>query len=102
LEFRHLGAGAPSKVQEAIMTAALYDEVVTVAPVRKLRVVRDTGPAQGPPQAPAPKKVTRRVDYLPFGAGGDPLVDGAARLLSIPVRHVYAALWRVGILEVQA
>ncbi|ETB38183.1 hypothetical protein O975_15265, partial [Mycobacterium avium subsp. paratuberculosis 11-1786] len=37
-----------------------------------------------------------------FGAGGDPLVDGAARLLSIPLRHVYAALWRVGVLEVQA
>ncbi|ETB40243.1 hypothetical protein N602_13275, partial [Mycobacterium avium subsp. hominissuis 10-5606] len=35
-------------------------------------------------------------------AGGDPLVDGAARLLSIPLRHVYAALWRVGVLEVQA
>ncbi|PBJ60403.1 hypothetical protein BB737_26110, partial [Mycobacterium avium subsp. hominissuis] len=32
----------------------------------------------------------------------DPLVDGAARLLSIPLRHVYAALWRVGVLEVQA
>jgi hypothetical protein len=79
------------------MTAALYDEVVTVAPVRKLTVVRDfpTIPA------PAPKKVTRRVDTQPFGAGGDPLVDGAARLLSIPVRHVYAALWRVGLLEVQ-
>jgi hypothetical protein len=30
------------------------------------------------------------------------LVDGAARLLTIGVRHVYAALWRVGLLEVQA
>ncbi|HET9875597.1 MAG TPA: Rv1535 family protein, partial [Mycobacterium sp.] len=30
----------------------------------------------------------------------DPLVDGAAHLLSIGVRHVYAALWRVGVLEV--
>jgi hypothetical protein len=29
-------------------------------------------------------------------------VHGAARLLTIPVRHMYAALWRVGILEVQA
>jgi hypothetical protein len=29
-------------------------------------------------------------------------VEGAARLLSIPLRHVYAALWRVGVLEVQA
>jgi hypothetical protein len=80
------------------MTAVLYDEVVTVAPARKLTVVRDTAPTQ----APAPKKVTRRVDNQPFGAGGDPLVDGAAHLLSIPLRHVYAALWRVGLLEVQA
>ena len=61
------------------MTAALYDEVVTVAPARTLTVVRDTDTIQ----APAPKKVTRRVDNQPFGLGGDPLVDGAARLLSI-------------------
>jgi hypothetical protein len=80
------------------MTAALYDEVVTLAPARKLTVVRDATP----PQVSAPKKVTRRVDVPVFGAGGDPLVDGAARLLSIPLRHVYAALWRVGLLEVQA
>ena len=32
--------------------------------------------------------------------GTDPLVDGAARVLSIGVRHVYAALWRAGLLEV--
>ena len=37
-----------------------------------------------------------------LSAIGDPLVDGAARLLSIPLRHVYAALWRVGVLEVRA
>jgi hypothetical protein len=80
------------------MTAALYDEVVTLAPARKLTVVRDATPTQ----VPAPKKVTRRVDAPVFGCGGDPLVDGAARLLSIPLRHVYAALWRVGLLEVQA
>jgi hypothetical protein len=67
-------------------------------PQTKLRVVRDVSPTQ----APAPKKATRRLDAQPFGAGGDPLVDGAARLLSIPLRHVYAALWRVGVLEVQA
>ncbi|HWF28613.1 MAG TPA: Rv1535 family protein, partial [Mycobacterium sp.] len=80
------------------MTAALYDEVVTVAPARTLTVVRDATPTL----APARKKVTRRVDAPIFGAGSDPLVNGAARLLSIPLRHVYAALWRVGVLEVQA
>ena len=80
------------------MTAALYDEVVTVAPARKLTVLRDVTPAQ----APAPKKATGQRDLPIFGVGGDPLVHGAARLLAVPVRHVYAALWRVGVLEVQA
>ena len=32
--------------------------------------------------------------------GGDPLADAAARLLSIPVRQVYALLWRLGLIEV--
>jgi hypothetical protein len=79
-----------------MMTAVLYDEVVTAEPARKLTVVRDTDTIQ----APAPKKVACRVGSHPFD--GDPLVDGAARLLSIPLRHVYAALWRVGVLEVRA
>jgi hypothetical protein len=83
--------------QETIMTAAFYDEVVTVTPAPKLTLVRDAVPTP----VDAPKKVTRPVNNQAFG-GGDPLVDGAARLLSIPVRHVYAALWRVGLLEVQA
>jgi hypothetical protein len=78
------------------MTVALYDEVVTIAPARKLTVVRDVTPA------PAPKKAIRQRDLAIFGIGGDPLVHGAARLLAVPVRHVYAALWRVGVLEVQA
>ena len=80
------------------MTAALYDEVVTVAPAAKLTVVRDVTATQ----APAPKKVTRELDFLLFGICSDPLVNGAARLLTIPVRHMYAALWRVGLLEVHA
>jgi hypothetical protein len=79
------------------MTAVLHDEVVTVAPVRKLTVVRDDATIQ----APAPKKVTRRVDSRTIVIS-DPLVDGVARLLSIPLRHAYAALWRVGLLEVRA
>lgn len=77
------------------MTAAFYDEVVTT-PVRRLTVVRDTDTPT------TPKAVTRRAPNSSFGAGADPLVDGAARLLSIPLRHVYAALWRAGVLEVQA
>ncbi len=77
------------------MTAALHNDVVTVASAPKLRVVRMC-------PGPASKKVARRLDAQPFGTGGDPLVDRAARLLSIPLRHLYAALWRVGLLEVQA
>ena len=83
------------------MTAVLYDEVVTAAPARKLTVVRDFETARTTTRAPA-KKVTRRVDAHAFCAGGDPLVDGAARLLTVGVRHLYAALWRVGVLEIQA
>ena len=79
------------------MSVALYDEVVTVAPAPTLTVVRDGDTCA----ASAPTKVTRRVEAQPVG-GGDPLVDGAARLLTIPLRHVYAALWRVGVLQVQA
>jgi len=77
------------------MTAAFYDEVTTVAPARTLRVVRDTD------QVRAPRKAGRPAIKQPILAG-DPLVEGATRLLSIPLRHVYAALWRVGVLEVQA
>jgi hypothetical protein len=76
------------------MTAALHhDDVVTLAPARNLRLVHDA--------SPAPVKVARQQEAGHFGAG-DPLVAGAAKLLSIPVRHVYAALWRVGIIEVTA
>jgi hypothetical protein len=80
------------------MTVALYDEVVTATPARKLSVVRDVTPAP----ALAPKKAARPRELPVFGLGGDPLVHGAARLLAVPVRHVYAALWRVGVLEIQA
>ena len=79
------------------MTAALQHEVATLVPARNLRLVRDTDTAT----IQAPKKVARPVQTGHFGAG-DPLVDCAARLLSIPVRHAYAALWRIGIIEVQA
>jgi hypothetical protein len=39
---------------------------------------------------------------MPIGVGGDPLSDAATRLLSIPVRHVYALLLRAGLIEVRA
>ena len=64
-------------------------------------MVRDLETARATTRAPA-KKVTRQVDAHALCAGGDPLVDGAARLLTVGLRHVYAALWRVGVLEIQA
>ncbi|MGZ4528206.1 MAG: Rv1535 family protein [Mycobacterium sp.] len=69
------------------MTAALYDDA---APT----------PVPAPIPAPAPKQV-RRPGPRHFG-GGDPLVDAATRLLSIPLHQVYAVLWRVGLIEVTA
>jgi hypothetical protein len=83
------------------MTAALNNEVVAVAPARRLRVVRHTDVAQAPVQTTSRTKAIRAVSSQLVGAGSDPLLDGTARLLSIPVRHMYAALWRVGVLEVQ-
>jgi hypothetical protein len=46
--------------------------------------------------------VTPPTPRTPIGAPGDPLADAAARLLSIPLRQVYALLWRVGLIEVLA
>ena len=77
------------------MTAVLYDEVVAATSARRLRVVPDPTPTA----LPTPKTSKRSNPQL---AGADPLVDGAARLLCVPLRQLYAALWRVGILEVGA
>jgi hypothetical protein len=78
------------------MTAVLYDEVVTATPARRLRAM----PAPTQMAAPAPKRTSRRPEYAMIG--GDPLVVGAARLLCVPLRQLYAALWRAGVLEVGA
>ena len=75
------------------MTAVLSDEVVTTAPAPKLRAV----PAPKPRAAAALKLATTRPDSWP---SGDPMVDGVAWLLRAPLRQLYAALWRVGLLEV--
>ena len=71
------------------MTAVLYDDVVTTVPAPRLTL------------APAPKQASKRLHRPPIDGGGDPLVDASARLLSIPLRHVYAVLWRVGLIEVR-
>jgi hypothetical protein len=77
------------------MTAVLYDEVVAATSAPRLRVVPDPTPTA----LPTPKTSKRSDPQL---TGADPLVDGAARLLCVPLRQLYAALWRVGILEVGA
>lgn len=77
------------------MTAVLYDEVVAATSTPRLRVVPDPAPMT----PPAPKTSKRPA---PRPVVGDPLVDGAARLLCLPLRQLYAALWRVGVIEVSA
>lgn len=72
------------------MTAVLYDEVVTTAAAPRLTL------------APAPEPASMRAQRARAEAGGGPLVDLSARLLSIPLRHLYAALWRAGLIEVRA
>ena len=67
------------------MTAVLYDEVVAATPAPRLRVVHVPTPAA----VPTPK-TSKRPD--PQFMGGDPLVVGAARLLCVPLRQLYAAL----------
>lgn len=78
------------------MTAVLYDEVVTATPAPRLRAVPDPKPTA----VPAPKQTSRRREHQIMGS--DPLVGGAARLLCLPLRQLYATLWRVGLLEVGA
>lgn len=65
------------------MTAALYDNVT---------------PAPQPPALRAQPAPQRR-DQASTG-GGDPLMSAATRLLTIPMRQVYAVLWRLGVIEV--
>ena len=78
------------------MTAVLYnEEVVTATSTPRLRVVPD--PAPTVQLAP---KAAKRSDAPQMS--GDLLVDGAARLLCVPLRQLYAALWRAGVIEVGA
>lgn len=82
------------------MTAVLHDDVdvvVAAMPAPLLRVVADPTPT--PTAAPTPKSSKRSDAHL---TGADPLVAGAARLLCVPLRQLYAALWRAGVLEVGA
>ena len=58
------------------MTAVRYDDAVASPPAPRVKAA--------PPHQ------------------GDSVVDAAAHLLSIPLRELYAVLWRVGLIEVTA
>jgi hypothetical protein len=34
------------------------------------------------------------------GVSGDPLTDAVARVLTVPLRELYAVLWRAGVVEI--
>lgn len=63
------------------MTAVRYDDLVPapMAPAHQQ-------PPKARPQASADS--------------GNPLMDMATKLLSVPLHQLYAALWRVGVIEV--
>jgi hypothetical protein len=79
------------------MTAVLYDDVSVVAatPAPRLRAVPAPASMAVPTSTTSKRRDPQVMDY-------DPLVAGAARLLSVPLRQIYAALWRAGVLEVSA
>lgn len=64
------------------MTAVRYDDVVP-APM-----------APAPQQTPTPRPQAS-------ADSGNPLMDMTTKLLSVPLRQLYAALWRVGVVEVR-
>lgn len=64
------------------MTAVRYDDVV---PAPLVPAPRRTPPAR--PQGSA--------------GSGNPLMDMTTQLLSIPLHQLYAALWRMGVIEVR-
>ncbi|ORA12525.1 Rv1535 family protein [Mycobacterium arosiense] len=53
------------------------------------------------PLAPASRQ-TPRPHRQASPNSGNPLMDMTTRLLSMPLRQLYAALWRVGVIEVRA
>ncbi|MBY0442238.1 MAG: hypothetical protein K2Q25_08910 [Mycobacteriaceae bacterium] len=80
------------------MTAALCDQATEVTAVtRGPRLTLVTAPSP----APAGRKVTCLLANQALRAGRDPLIDGAACLLAVPMRQLYATLWRIGLLEVR-
>lgn len=65
------------------MTAVRYDDVVPAS----------VAPALG--QAPRPRR-------RPPTTSGNPLMDATTHVLNATLHHLYAALWRAGVIEVTA
>jgi hypothetical protein len=53
---------------------------------------------------PAPRATStpKRLEHRPVSTFSDPVVDVTVRLLSVPLRQVYALLWRAGVLVVDS
>jgi hypothetical protein len=91
------------------MTAALIDDVVLdgvvltapAAPVLALapQTASQTASVAALHSAPRPARAAKLRNFEP---PSDPMADVAGQLLSIPLRHVYAALWRAGVIKVKA
>ena len=82
------------------MTAVQFDEVVAVAPARNLQGgARHGHDRHAGHRAQEGGAARRRPAVRPRPR---PDRGRVALLLTIPVRHVYAALLRVGLLEVRA
>ncbi len=64
------------------MTAVRYDDLVP-APM-----------ARAPRQRPTPRPQASAIS-------GNPLTDMTTKLLSVPLNQLYAALWRMGVIEVR-
>lgn len=76
------------------MTAALIDDVaLTAEPVSTPRPKLTLAP-----KAAQPRRASKLRHFEP---PSDPMADVAGHLLSIPLRHIYAVLWRVGVIEVR-
>lgn len=77
------------------MTAALHDNAAP-APQAPAAGVQPgpQAPAAGAQPAP-PWREKASAD------GGDPLMSAATRLLTVPMRQMYAVLWRLGVIEVR-
>jgi hypothetical protein len=65
------------------MTAVRYDDVVSAS----------VAPALGRPPRPRRRPPT---------TSGSPLMDVTTRVLNATLHHLYAALWRAGVIEVTA